>query len=643
MKKRLISLLLAVGMILSLFPVSAFAEEAAEPTTKEVSTVEELESAIDAINKADSGVFVIKLNANIDLQSDADITLNRNTTTLLGGGYSLRGGGSQTLSVKGSAVLNLGGQDGTDVLTFDGNNQDITAVSVSGKAQLNMYDGVTIENYTDSGVQVGAGAGFEMHGGTIQNCSANQNGGGVAVSGERNGNTQAVTLATFTMSGGTIKNCTAVDEGGGVTADYANITLSGGSIENCSASKGGGINFEDGKFTMSGGTISGCEASSKDTGGGGIAITNSAGDIDLEFTGGSITNNRADSGNGGGIYVISMGNFEAVKSVTITGNHAAVNGGGIYIIASQSLDMSSTTNILCNNTADTEGADIYICDGSIKLPAAASMNQNYGTTGHKIDGWYLDNTTERYTPNEYGKAQDVTAAVSGPRGLTASYKRARYAVKVTAPDSSYGAEAKVGGSKVESALEDEPVYLSYDDTALKEGETFEKWTVTAANGKSVEVKQDTDGAYYFVMPGSDVTVVLGICPAGAEPDTPVEPSESADPVGSIAIGAMVGAAGYYVGTGLYLDTIFGYVPANRQALASALWEKADKPEPQSTALYTDVDEKNADAQKADRWCVEQGLLPDRGEDTFKPAGWVTHTRCIVSWKKLEKMLKNTAE
>ena len=77
--------------------------------------------------------------------------------------------------------------------------------------------------------------------------------------------------------------------------------------------------------------------------------------------------------------------------------------------------------------------------------------------------------------------------------------------------------------------------------------------------------------------------------------------------------------------------------------ASALWEKADKPEPQSTALYTDVDEKNADAQKADRWCVEQGLLPDRGGDTFKPAGWVTHTRCIVSWKKLEKMLKNTAE
>lgn len=644
MKKRLISLLLAVGMILSLFPVSAFAEEAAEPTTKEVSTVEELKSAIDEINEADGGVFVIKLKANIALSGDADITLSKNTTTLLGDGHSLSGGGSQTLSVNGSAVLNLGQSGSTDTLTFDGQRAtNIAAIRVSGSAQLNMYDGVIIENYTDSGVQVGAGAGFEMHGGTIQNCSAVRNGGGVAVSGERNGNVLSVTPATFVMSGGTIKDCTAVDEGGGVTADYANVTLSGGSIENCSASKGGGINFEDGTFTMSGGTISGCKASSSNTGGGGIAITNSAGDIKLELTGGSITNNCAGNGNGGGICVIAMGNFtaEAVKGMTITGNHAA-KGGGIYVCIVDIMDIMAS-NILCNNTAGSEGADIYIDYGSIKLPAAATMNQNYSTTSHKIDGWYLDNKAERYTPNEYGKAQDVTNAISGPCGLTASYKRVRYTVTVTAPDSSYGAEAKVDGSKAESALEGNSVYLSYDDTALKEDETFEKWTVTDANGNSVAVKQDTDGAYYFVMPGSDVTVVLGICPAGTEPDTPAEPSESADPVGSIAIGAMVGAAGYYVGTGFYLDTIFGYVPANRQALASALWEKADKPEPQSIALYTDVDEKNADAQKADRWCVEQGLLPDRGEDTFKPAGWVTHTRCIVSWKKLEKMLKNTAE
>lgn len=237
----------------------------------------------------------------------------------------------------------------------------------------------------------------------------------------------------------------------------------------------------------------------------------------------------------------------------------------------------------------------------------------------------------------------MTAAVSGPLGLVASYKRVRHNITVTAPDSSYGAEAKnAEGSKAESALEGEHIYLSYDDTALKENEIFEKWTATDANGNPVEIKQDAAGSY-FVMPESDVTVVLSIRSADVEPGVPVEPSEDSGAAGSIIAGAVICAAGYYVGTELYLETVFGDVPANRQALASALWEKAGRPEPESTALYTDVDAQNADAQKADRWCVEQRLIPDRGEDTFRPAGWITHTECIISWKKLEKMLKSAVE
>ena len=316
------------------------------------------------------------------------------------------------------------------------------------------------------------------------------------------------------------------------------------------------------------------------------------------------------------------------------------------------VDMSAASNILCNNTATDAGADICMDYGSIKLPDAALMNRNLGTTGHKIDGWYIDgikadtagNEVPRYTPNEHGEAQDVTAAVSGPLGLVASYKRVWHTITVTAPDSSYGAEAKnAEGSKAESALEGEHIYLSYDDTALKENETFEKWTAKDANENPVEIKQDAAGSYYFVMPESDVNVVLSIRSADGEPDVPAEPSGDSGAAGSIIAGAVICAAGYYIGTELYLETVFGDVPANRQALASALWEKAGRPEPESTALYTDVDAQNADAQKADRWCVEQRLIPDRGEDTFRPAGWITHTECIISWKKLEKMLKSAVK
>lgn len=647
MKKRLISLFLAVDMILSLFPISAFAETSPEQPV-EVHSAQELLEAVWTINQKD-GNNTISLKNNITLENGNVINLTRGETTILGNNHTISGGENQTLGVSGSAVLNLGRQDGTDKLTFEGKGQSITAVSMSGQAKLNVYEGVTIENYHDSGVKVGAGATFTMSGGTIQNCSAS-NGGGVAVCGERNGNIQKVTPAGFTMSGGTIRDCTATEEGGGVAADYAEVTISGGSIEDCSAGQGGGINFEDGTLSMSGGSIENCSAVQ----GGGIALLNTAADLHLTLTGGSITNNRADNGSGGGICVMSLGNFsaDAVKNMTITGNSAS-RGGGVYglIQSVVVVDLSDASNILCNNTAKDAGADVCMDYGSIKLPDAALMNRNLGTTGHKIDGWYIDgmnadmagNEVPRYTPNEHGEAQNVTAAVSGPLGLVASYKRVRHNITVTAPDSSYGAEAKnAEGSKAESALEGEHIYLSYDDTALKGNETFEKWTVTDANGDPVEIKQDAAGSY-FVMPESDVTVVLSIRSADVEPGVPAEPSEDSGAAGSIIAGAVICAAGYYVGTELYLETVFGDVPANRQALASALWEKAGRPEPESTALYTDVDAQNADAQKADRWCVEQRLIPDRGEDTFRPAGWITHTECIISWKKLEKMLKSAVK
>ena len=651
MKKRLISLFLAFDMILSPFPISAFAETPSEQPVVEVRSAQELLEAVRTINQKD-GNNTISLKKDITLENGEEIKLTRGETTILGNGHTISGGRNQTLWVSDSAVLNLGRQDGTDKLTFEGNDQSITAVSVSGQAELNVYEGVTIENYHNSGVKVGAGAAFTMNGGTIQNCSA-KDGGGVAVCGERNGNIQSVTPAGFTMSGGTIRDCTATEKGGGVAADYAEVTISGGSIENCSAVQGGGINFEDGTLILSGGSIDGCSASSPDTGGGGIALRNTAADLHLTLTGGSITNNRADNGSGGGIWVMPMGKFtaDAVNNITITGNSAS-RGGGVYGFVLSLVDMSAPSNTLCNNTAQDAGADICMDYGSIKLPDAASMNRNLGTTGHKIDGWYIDGmkadtaghgaSCDRYTPNEHGEAQDVTTAASGPLGLVASYKRERHKITVTAPEPSYGAEAKVDGSKVESALEGERVSLSYDDTALKENETFEKWTATDANGDPVEIKRDAAGAY-FVMPESDVTVVFSICPAGVEPDVPAEPSGDSGAAGSIIAGAVICAAGYYVGTELYLETVFGDVPANRQALASALWEKAGRPEPESTALYTDVDAQNADAQKADRWCVEQRLIPDRGEDTFRPAGWVTHAECIVSWKKLEKMLKSAVK
>ena len=74
------------------------------------------------------------------------------------------------------------------------------------------------------------------------------------------------------------------------------------------------------------------------------------------------------------------------------------------------------------------------------------------------------------------------------------------------------------------------------------------------------------------------------------------------------------------------------MPSNRIELAELLWERADKPEPVSTALYDDIDEDDTDAQKAARWAVEQDLMQDNSEkNTFNPHFPVSKLRTCLTW------------
>lgn len=82
----------------------------------------------------------------------------------------------------------------------------------------------------------------------------------------------------------------------------------------------------------------------------------------------------------------------------------------------------------------------------------------------------------------------------------------------------------------------------------------------------------------------------------------------------------------------------GVIPTNRQQLAMMLWKAAEQPQPQSTALYADIDADNTDAQQAARWCVEQGLMKDYGAD-FKPGRYTFRPQVIKAWYDLQHTLK----
>lgn len=103
---------------------------------------------------------------------------------------------------------------------------------------------------------------------------------------------------------------------------------------------------------------------------------------------------------------------------------------------------------------------------------------------------------------------------------------------------------------------------------------------------------------------------------------------------AVVVGAAAGAIIYEAGTGIYrVINMPGIpMPSNRIELAELLWEHAGKPEPVSTALYSDIDEGDTDAQKAARWAVEQDLMKDDSEkNTFNPYFPVGKLRTCLTW------------
>ena len=176
-----------------------------------------------------------------------------------------------------------------------------------------------------------------------------------------------------------------------------------------------------------------------------------------------------------------------------------------------------------------------------------------------------------------------------------------------------------------------------------EGQHFTGWTVKVGDE---EQKADTflttpdendPTKVTFTMPDKNVEVKATFAENPIPEPDPVGPSDTGNIQGAISavvIGAAAGAIIYEAGTGIYrVINMPGIpMPSNRIELAELLWEHAGKPEPVSTARYSDIDEGDTDAQKAARWAVEQGLMKDDADNNkFHPAFPVSKLRTCLTW------------
>ena len=301
MKKRLISMALAVSMAVSIMPAPALATVGGGGTTLGDDAI----TLSDATGGTSSGTAI----------SVSDLT--RLTAAAANGGNVQL---SDDITLTGTLSIN------NKKLSIDLNGHTITAANnqrafnISNDGTLEIKDSVgngiiqgngTVTGHGGAIYMEGSGSALTISGGTIQGFTASTSGGGVYMSG-----------GTFNMTGGAIENCTA-SEGAGVkmypdSGNTCTFTMSDSAeIKNCS-NDGVSIAWSGtSKFIMSGGTI--------DNNKGYGLWTSSGSKTEITLSGGTITNSeRYDM-------VIHTGVQLRVNDATVSGkiqNRGTITGTG---------------------------------------------------------------------------------------------------------------------------------------------------------------------------------------------------------------------------------------------------------------------------------------------------------------------------
>lgn len=313
-----------------------------------------------------------------------------------------------------------------------------------------------------------------------------------------------------------------------------------------------------------------------------------------------------------------------------------------------------TLNIGDHVTANIDGSDASVPSGSavpvgetVHLTATVPDGQHFigwtvkvGDEEQKADTFLTTpnaNDPTKVTFTMPSKNVEVTANFASNPTLNPTL---RVGDHVTATIE--GSDASVPSDSTVPVPKNKIVHLTAN---VPDGQHFISWTVLVGGE---EQKADTflktpdaddPTKVTFIMPDANVEVTATFAddPIGPDGPDPVGPSDTGNIQGAISavvVGAAAGAIIYEAGTGIYrVINMPGIpMPSNRIELAELLWEHAGKPEPVSTALYSDIDEGDTDAQKAARWAVEQDLMKDDADNNkFHPAFPVSKLRTCLTW------------
>ena len=374
MKKRVLSLLMALALCFSMLPTAALAEEAgAAPdaananstyTTGEDAGLAggEDDSAPDDTDGGDTDSSGEAQDGEADTAVSAVQEAHHANHCVCGGNGDVNGHNHDTAGTEWKTADSLPNSAGSYYLTqsVSGDwtvptgevNLCLNGQTISGKITVGSGASLTLTDCIGKGRVQGEvlvnGGKFELYGGTIT--------GGVQV-GIKGGSYQ--TGSSFTMYGGAITGNTASSGSGG------GVFLVGTTNH-----------IDPPSFTMHGGTISNNTAGASDGGGGGVYVGEKC---SFTMDGGAITGNTATKGNGGGIYIHFNAGRVSISNATITSNKASAtgntsygHGGGIY--SQRGVTVENVT--ITGNNSTFEGGGIY-GKGAIALTDATVTDNNH--------------------------------------------------------------------------------------------------------------------------------------------------------------------------------------------------------------------------------------------------------------------------
>jgi uncharacterized repeat protein (TIGR02543 family) len=182
--------------------------------------------------------------------------------------------------------------------------------------------------------------------------------------------------------------------------------------------------------------------------------------------------------------------------------------------------------------------------------------------------------------------------------------------------------------------------------AAPEGMVFAQWNISDPALMGDPDVAHTSQTMKFSMPAADVTIEAMY--ESAENARETELLGSAAMIGAVGISAVVLAyQAHQLGTELYLKYLLpsgAAIPQNRIQLAELLWRNAGEPVPDVNAAYEDIGLNEEVAQQAAQWAVENELmeLPDEEHtEQFKPDEQISYGEAIRAWKKAQQL--KTAE